>query len=402
MITTIGGNIVNTISEDELKLLSFFDDHSTFLGGGRNNYFKEKLNLFLPPIFPKLKDKIVDKFYKKNNSYLIPESWKNFETSAIKIIDNKRLYQRMITYIEEMDVAVIHGNGCMVGNGILPRTQLFLSFLIKKYFNKPVIILNHTADFNHPNLLKIAQEIYPLFDDITFRDPVSKERCRKICNGRFVPDTAFLFEPAAAQIWKPLASRPTFFDVWPDVAQFNPQNPYICLGGSSVFSYDLFPSEIINDYSSLIAYLKTKYSGQIVLTASDIIDQPIFRAIAKKFDLPLIGLTTPVQQAIDIVGNAEAYLGGRWHPSIFALRGGTPVIPFTSKTFKMEALVKMAGSCSSTFNALCLNDSKKEIAMQLLKYVDQGNELRVKIRDWAQNISKDSWDNVMFIKNKLC
>lgn len=55
-----------------------------------------------------------------------------------------------------------------------------------------MIILNHTADFNHPNLLKIAQEIYPLFDDITFRDPVSKERCRKICNGRFVPDTAFL------------------------------------------------------------------------------------------------------------------------------------------------------------------------------------------------------------------
>ena len=133
-----------------------------------------------------------------------------------------------------------------------PRTELFLGFLIKTYFKKPIIIVNHTADFDHPDLLKIAQKVYPLFDDVVFRDPISEERCRTFCSGRFVPDSAFLFEPAPMETWKPIASRFTYFEVWPDRAQFDPTYPYLCVGGSSIFSYDQFPLAIVEDYSCLL------------------------------------------------------------------------------------------------------------------------------------------------------
>lgn len=399
MIAEIGGNIINSISEDELKSLSFFDDESTLRKGERrNSYITEKLNLFLPPIFPKIKEKLVSNFFKKSYSFLIPQSWEDFDVSAKALIESNR-FQYLRNIIEETDIAVIHGDGCMVGNGIFPRTQLFLSFLIKIYFKKPIFIINHTADFDHPNLLKIAQQVYPLYDDVTFRDPISESKCKTFCNGRFVPDTAFLFEPALLENWKVIAARSTYFDVWPDEARFNPTKPYICLGGSSIFSYDSFPSKIIEDYSSLIAHIQSVYSGQLVLTVSDLVDQPVFRAIANKFELPLVGLTTPVQQAVDIIGNAQAYLGGRWHPSIFALRGGTPIIPLSSKTFKMQALIDMAGLPSIIFDALNLQDAKKAITDQLFCYLDQKDSLRKKIYNWAQQAAEFSWNNVLFLKD---
>jgi signal transduction histidine kinase len=47
----------------------------------------------------------------------------------------------------------------------------------------------------------------------------------------------------------------------------------------------------------------------------------------------------PVQQAVDILGHSDAYVGGRWHTAIFALRGGAPVVPFSAKQSKMQGLI---------------------------------------------------------------
>lgn len=400
MINKLGGDIIGTFSEDELKYSSFL---STNIVKSRNiatdQRLKELINLFSPPILFKIKGKLLRRFGLEKTPCLIPDTWDEFRECAKNILNNKERYQRLINIFDKMDVAVIHGDGCMVGNGLLPRTELFLSYLIKTHFNKPVIIVNHTADFDHPNLLKIAQAVYPLFDDVVFRDPISERRCKEFCNGRFVADTAFLFEPIlSTDHWKNIARRPTYFDIWPDIAAFDPTKPYLCIGGSSILSYDSFPSEIIKDFSSLIRYMQSIYPGQIVLTVSDIVDQPVFRAIAKEFELPLVGLATPIQQVVDIIGNADAYIGGRWHPSIFALRGGTPVIPLSAKTFKMLALIEMAGLNTITFDALGLDKIKYTLGNQLHFYLEQGVDLRKKIRIWAQEAAKNCWGNVEYLK----
>ncbi|MBK7543341.1 MAG: polysaccharide pyruvyl transferase family protein [Candidatus Competibacteraceae bacterium] len=403
MINKLGGDIIDIFSEDELKCSSFLRSEigvKKSITGDRR--LTELLKLFFPPILFKIKGKMLRSFGLEEKPCLIPDTWDEFRKCAENILNNKERYQRLINVFDKMDVAVIHGDGCMVGNGLLPRTELFLGYLIKTHFNKPVVIVNHTADFDHPNLLKIAQKVYPLFDDVVFRDPISEKRCKEFCNGRFVADTAFLFEPIlSTEFWKDTTRRPTYFDIWPDVAAFDPAKPYLCIGGSSILSYDSFPLEIIKDFSLLIRYIQSIYPGQIVLTVSDIVDQPVFRTIAKELALPLVGLATPVQQVVDIIGNAEAYIGGRWHPSIFALRGGTPIIPLSAKTFKMQALIEMAGLNSITFDALGLDKIKYPLGNQLYSYLEQGVDLRKKIRIWAQEAAKNCWGNIEFLKKPI-
>ncbi len=155
--------------------------------------------------------------------------------------------------------------------------------------------------------------------------------------------------------------------------------------------------ETVSGYTLLIKHLQSVYSGQIVLTASDTTDHTVFRLLAARLGLPLVGPATPVQQAVDILGNADAYIGGRWHPAIFALRGGTPVVPLSSNTFKMRALTDMAGLSSATFDFRNLGQEASAIGQQLLSYLEQGNDLRSRLRSWADEMAESSWDNVSYL-----
>ena len=107
-------------------------------------------------------------------------------------------------------------------------------------------------------------------------------------------------------------------------------------------------------------------------------------------------MRTPIQQAVDVVGNADAYIGGRWHPSIFALRGGAPLIPLSSQTVKMQALADMAGS-PAPFDALHLGREAAAISRQLSLFLDEGADLRSKLAAWAAEMAENSWDNVAYL-----
>ena len=107
-----------------------------------------------------------------------------------------------------------------------------------------------------------------------------------------------------------------------------PGGPLFCLGGSSLHSTAWRPLELARSYAALVARLRTVYGGQILLTCSGLQELEAFRPLARELGLPLISPTIPVQQAVDILGNADAYVGGRWHSAIFALRGGAPSFRF--------------------------------------------------------------------------
>ena len=340
MIRRSGGDIVKTITIDDLVSSSL--DPAAPEGTNERNY-KETVKLFVPPILLKARRAAIRRFGAIRGEPIIPGSWADYGRCVDKVLGKETPWPGLLQTIEDIDVAVIHGDGDISGTFVVPRSLLFLSFLIKKYFKKPVIMINHSADLDHPDLLRVAEEVYPLFDDVVFRDQMSLEQCKTLCEGRFAADTAFWFKPAPRETWTPIARRSTYFDVWPDTAPFDPSEPYLCVGGSSIFHEAKDRDSIVNGYGLLIQHLQSMYSGKILLTVSDGLDQPIFRALAERFELPLIGVATPVQQAVDILGNADAYIVGRWHPSIFALRGWTPVLPLSSQTFKMRALTDMTG-----------------------------------------------------------
>jgi hypothetical protein len=245
----------------------------------------------------------------------------------------------------------------------------------------------------------MAREIYPLFDDVVFRDPLSAERCKDLCAGKFAPDTAFWFEPAPRQEWTPLARRSGYFDVWPDTARFDPAEPYLCIGGSSILDHRWKPAEIARDYAALIRHLQTLYSGTIVLAVAGLSELDLFRPIAIELRLPLIGPTTSVQQAVDILGNADAYVGGRWHTAIFALRGGTPVVALSAKQSKMESLMQSTGLPATTFDAFNLGRQKESIGDMLLSHLERGAELRSTLAVWADEQAEKCWDNVAYLAN---
>ncbi len=397
MVAASDGQITRTVTEDDLAFSSFgtrFSYVEETRGGAR-----EAVKLFIPPILLKARRRLFKNVDVTGANRLIPQRWEDFAKSAEAVLREHRYsWPDLLSAVENIDVAVIHGDGAMVGCGIVPRTDLFLAYLIKEHFDKPVVMVNHSADFDHPVLREMAENVYPLFDDVVFRDPMSVKKCEALCHGRFAADTAFWFKPAPKQAWTAIAHRPTYFDVWPDTAAFDPTAPYLCVGGSSLLCTAWRPAEITRDYIVLVEHIRSVYKGQIVVTVSGLSELEVFRPLATALGLPLISPTIPVQQAVDIVGNSDAYVGGRWHTAIFALRGGAPVVALSAKQSKMESLMLSADLPTTAFDALDVARHKEDIADMLLEHLRGGSELRSRLQRWADDMADNSWDHVAYLR----
>lgn len=393
MISDVGGSITYSLSEGALA--------STLLDDGvpvtpaavpDRRRLRKGVKHIVPPGLVSIARRM------KPRPHLIPEVWEDFPERMGVALGSKQPWPAFTRALQDTDIVVIHADGAVTGNGIAPRTMFFIAYLAKKGFDKPVVIVNHTADLSHPRLREIACNVYPLVDDVVYRDPISEQRYGQRCGGRYAADATFVFQPASRATWASLAGRPTYFDVWPDVAAFDPSQPYLCIGGSSVLAHADDPTAVHEGYRALIQRIRMIYDGSVVLTVSDVIDQPIFRSLAGELRLPLVGLRTPIQQVIDILGNADAYIGGRWHPSIFALRGGTPIVPLSAKTAKMQALATMVGLTAPLPNAFDLASAIDPLGRQVQACLDGGPDLRDRLRAWAAEQALSCGQNVAYLE----
>lgn len=387
--------IASVVTENDLK----YSNYKNLRTDGRiqEPHYKKRLNIIIPPIIMKIIERM-KKYRRHTGNQIIPDKAGDFDRYAENAILNKDSYYTIVEGIQKCDLVIIHGNGAMRLNKVIPRSMLFIAYISKKYFNKPTILINHTADLSHPELFKIAEKVYPILDDVVFRDVISLEKYSGLWRSRYAPDTAFILEPLEKKVWLKVVNRHNYFDVWPDEANFNPSKSYICIGYSSIYGGTTIRNyNADHGYVNLISHILKVYDGQIVLVVSDKTDEKHMRLLSKHFNLPLISLNTPVQQAVDIVGNADAYIGGRWHPSIFAFRGGTPVVPISAHTFKIEALIKASPLPSIVYDGLNLEAEKYGIGDQLIEYIQQGDNLRTKIKSWANEEAKRSWENISYL-----
>lgn len=332
---------------------------------------------------------------------VVPSSLGDFERCARDVLDKKTLRAERQA-LDDCDIVVINGEGSIYDRQRKGRMIFFIAYLAKRYFHKPCILVNHTADISNPLMKEIASYVYPMLDDVIFREPFSAEQCRPLCNksDNLAADAAFIYEPARGENWPAITSRPDYYSVWPDSAHnFNPLKPYVCIGGSSIYlrpdrpAYDPQPA-----FERLCLALQRKV-GQVVLTAPCRTDERIFRPISKKYGLPLIGLSTPTQQAVDILGHARAYISGRWHPSIFALTGGTPIITLTANTFKTQALVRQVGLTAKTFDATTLHAFVDDIVEVTREYIAAGDTLRTQLRNRSRELARIAIMNVRFLND---
>ncbi len=378
-----GGDMAFSFTERQL-LGASFSVGAAIADPRRGSRWQEAVLAWTPPAAARLGARAWRRLGPAAGPRLVPTRWSDFARAADAVKSPAGPWSGLRHALERVDAVVMHGDGAMVGNGVLPRVMLLIAYVAIERFGLPVAIVNHTADFDHPALLEMAMNVYPRLHDIVFRDTISVERCSPFCQGRYAPDTAFAFSPVNRTAWLSVAGRRGYFDVWPDTARFDPGQPYVCIGGSSALA-SAAVSETRHQYARLVEHLRRVYDGQIVLTASDLVDERVFRQLASALDVPLIATRTPVQQAVDLLGHADAYVGGRWHPSIFAARGGTPFVPLSSKTFKMQALAAAAGLPATPHDAHRVGDQREAIAGDLLTLIAESTNLRGRLLRWGED-----------------
>ena len=96
----------------------------------------------------------------------------------------------------------------------------------------------------------------------------------------------------------------------------------------------------------------------------------ILRQISKRLKIPFIPVETNIRLAGYILGKAECFISGRYHPSIMASLGGTPCVFMGSNSHKMNSLQQVLGIPEDeqiTFNALRDSDETEMIVRETEK-----------------------------------
>ncbi|MDI5934157.1 polysaccharide pyruvyl transferase family protein [Halomonas kalidii] len=329
-----------------------------------------------------------------------PERWEDFGRKAQRVMACKALDDIRVS-LEESDLVIISGEGCVYGNIRQSRMLFFIAYLAKHCLGKDTAMVNHSADLRHPVLARIAREVYPLLDDVVFREADSAHRCREFCRPVVGADAAYLYSPAPVETWCRTGGRPDEVGSRPSQAvHLDPGRPYLCIGGSS--SYLRRGGSVATPaagYLALCRNLQTECE-QLVLVAASWQDQRIFQPVAAELGLPLIGIDATFQHAIDVIGNARAYIGGRWHSGIFAHTGGTPVVALGAYTPKMQALLNHIGLDGEPFDPFDLAEQAPRIAARVRDCLSQGDRLRATLQEGARECAHRARLNVCRVQRR--
>lgn len=348
-------------------------------------------------------------------SWMAPSAWFVRKHPSLPVLDtladikrqagevqSGRILQDIAGILRQCDVVVLNGENYLRPGAYKGRMLLFLAYLATKVYGKPCILMNHSAELEEPALAEIATEVYPLLDEVHFRDDHSAESCASLVRpGRWklIPDVAFAVPAAPLSEWGTLGRRQGQFSAWPDLAEgFDPTRPYVTVCASSIFGQpqhqhlDAAPA-----FSRLCRRLNEKV-GPVVLTAPCEPDSAIMRAVQKSTGFPLIGINLPVRQAIDIVGNAAVHVGGRWHPGIFAATGGTPMVALGANNHKVHSLMRMLGLDGPVFDALHLDAHIEAIVGQAESMLAAGAPLRQRLLDRSREFGAQVERNLDWLR----
>ncbi|MFG6179348.1 polysaccharide pyruvyl transferase family protein [Halomonas sp. THAF12] len=330
---------------------------------------------------------------------IAPTCWREFEECALSVMDGAA-FPVIGKALTDCDVVLINGEGCIYDRTRQSRMIFFIAYLARRFFDKPTALVNHSIVMNDPILTDIARHVYPLLDDIVFREPDSARAC-PVRLGRVAADAAYRYRPEAVERWWPPTaaangqSRPQL------EGTFDPHRPYACVGGGSVYFRDLKPGyDAIPGLVRLCRQLQARV-GQVLLTASSAKDLRLLEPVAERLALPMAGAELPVQTAVNLIGNARVYVGARWHPSIFAHRGGTPVIALSRHTPKMNAFLRQAGLPTSELDPFALEEQLDEVMARVDGQLAVGEPLREGLKAKAEGLGDTVDENVRLLTSRL-
>lgn len=328
-------------------------------------------------------------------------SYEGFERAA-EAVDKGKLWPTERDAVRRAGTVIVNGEGSIYGQQLKGFISLFWAWYAKTRNGKRVAFVNHTADLSDPQMRRAAETVYPLLDDVSFREPISLREAGYAApqaQAGVVPDAAYCHVPLSYEAVRDWAGRPGFFSIWPyDADRFNFAQPYIAVTGSSAINRPESPDlkAPVRQFARLCQALE-RTGLPIVLIAPDHTDAEFLTPVAQSLKLPIIAPSTPLPVAHQVLARAACLVGGRWHPGILAATGGTPLVSFTANTKKTAGLMEQLGLDAPIADALDLESSIDAIVELATDYVSQGQSLRERIRSRADALRLEARGNVRVI-----
>lgn len=400
--TTYALKSLITETSEISSTLDFSDLLRSFHESNQDSSSKNFFKSFVRKTGRKLREVSNIRPKKEPDSSQYPVSIKDFDLFADRFQRGTFLPSIQET-MKRSDIVVINGEGGFLkSERCFPALMsLFLGYLAKEKLNKPCIITNHTADIRHPDVKEIAQRVYPLFDDVVVREPFSLRAIEYLRENKpliLAADAVFKYRPATSNDWIEVVSRSNYFSFYPFNAQeLDVRNPYICVGGSA----GLHPRRR-KDHDPFPGFLKLCKAlndiHPVVLVAACGGDEDFMQEVSKELSLPVLGTAMPTHQAVDVLGNAALYVGGRWHSCIKAVTGGTPIVVLSSNTnYKAEGIIELMELDHEPFDSFRINELAEDIVSQSIDYLNQGLTLRKRLFARAQELSVSAEKNVRYL-----
>ena len=306
---------------------------------------------------------IADRIYRTELLQLFKKSpfhndWCSY-LSAVKQ-HHKEDYMNLLSRVKKVDFVVLNGEGSFIFKSP-PRKDLHISLVVLQACIEakvPFYILNamftpFADEHLNTELMNQAMPILEKAELFAARDFQSMQiiQCHNDkVNTMFIPDALFSWYSVFSE------KRTTFYNllahsrfVLPFVAEgyfyrdLDFSHPYALFSGNSfinVHNRDQVLDHMQNQFVKLVLALKSQAEklGIHLYLLECCSGDSLLRHVALTTGTPLIPVITNIYFAGSILGNAQCYVSGRYHPSILASLGGTPCVFMGANSHKTLSL----------------------------------------------------------------
>ena len=306
---------------------------------------------------------------------VIPDKYSQFEAYAESAINNG-VYQSEIEAIRSSDAVVINAEGLLYqSSDRCTRSLFFIAYLATEYLDTNCVLTNVTFDPEDGDVLEMAENIFPKADQVVFREPVSAKRYGDLCSSyESAADPVFYYsyDPDRDDLVDSLERGK--IDLRPySSTTFDPTEPYITVAGNSIYSdRSQYP---IEGYKHLCKELKD-VCNQILLVVSASSDEQLLAPVAQSLDLDIVGLNISIKDSLNLLSHASAYVGGRYHPTIFSLKGSVPVVPLSPNTCKIKGLLELFDLQKKIFDPFDVLGEAGMISDLVASYMNSDSEFK--------------------------
>jgi polysaccharide pyruvyl transferase WcaK-like protein len=319
---------------------------------------------------------------------------------------------RIYDQAREADLLVLDGDGDIIFTTPPRRQTLFLLSMIELgvRLNKPVFLVNSMISDcpltgRNKTTLRAAKRLITQCRAVALRDPESLEYVQREmpeANVSLIPDSLFAWYSLYANGGFPPPANGDFLLPYPEKEEYwgklDFSEPYICIGGGALVGSQ--PEKAVRCFSRLVDAVN-RLGYRVCLTENDLPDSFMQRVAIEK-NVSIVPVDAPILMCGAVLAHARLFISGRYHPSIFASLGGTPCVFLASHAHKMGSLARVLEYDSDRqFDAFPDEAEIARIVTKARDYLDQGEALRVRIRQAAKRRSDEATQLPAFLKRHI-